>query len=209
MKSIPSSASAYNDKFSFQYSSLKTFMFWFTPSTTAIGDILKRSITSRPKCFLTDYFLLINGEAYPSQSIGYGSTAVATVSGNSARMYSELLRSFNYLTDVNSGGILTYFNYSVDDATTNEGMGAAITGDPGTVTLQKRFVAGIDLDRFNRSSDVLMCGTSSIGQMVNLNLGFSQSCGTGSGTATGINLYAAVMYDVLYHIENGQMLAKF
>ena len=52
-------------------------------------------------------------------------------------------------------------------------MSAGITGDPGTVTVQKRFVAGIDLDRFNWSSDVLMCGTSSIGQMVNLILGFS------------------------------------
>ena len=212
MKSIPSSASAYNDKFSFQYSSLKTFLFWFTASTTAIGDITKRSISSRPKCYLTDYFLLINGEAYPSQSIGYGSTATSGVSGNSARMYAETLRSFNYLTDVNSGGILTYFNYTVDDPTVNEGIvvGTITTpADPGTATLQKRFVAGIDLDRFNRSSDVLMCGTSSIGQMVNLNLGFSASCGSGSGTSVGINLYAAVMYDVLYHIENGQMLAKF
>ena len=45
--------------------------------------------------------------------------------------------------------------------------------------------------------------------MVNLNLGFSQACGTGGSTSVGINLYAAVMYDVLYHIENGQMLAKF
>ena len=172
---------------------------------------MKRSISSRPKCFLTDYFLLINGEAYPSQSIGYGSTAVANTSGNSARMYAETLRSFNYLTDVNAGGILTYFNYTYDDPTQNEGIGTLTsTGDPATLTYQKRFIAGIDLDRFNRSSDVLMCGTSSIGQMVNLNLGFSQACGTVTGqTAVGVNLYATVMYDVLYHVENGQMLAKF
>ena len=202
MKSIPATASAYNDKFSFQYSSLKTFLFWFTASTTAIGDITKRSISSRPKCFLTDYFLLINGEAYPSQSIGYGSTAVITASGNSARMYAETLRAFNYLTDVNAGGILTYYNYTYDNPTQNETL--------GTIPIQKRFLAAIDLDRFNRSSDVLMCGTSSIGQMVNLNLGFSQACGTVTGqTAVGVNLYATVMYDVLYHIENGQMLAKF
>ena len=113
--------------------------------------------------------------------------------------------------DVNSGGILTYFNYSVDDPVLNETIvvgTTAIPADSGTVTLQKRFVAGIDLDRFNRSSDVLMCGTSSIGQMVNLNLGFSQACG-GTTNPVGVNLYAAVMYDVLYHIENGQMLAKF
>ena len=48
-----------------------------------------------------------------------------------------------------------------------------------------------------------MCGTSSIGQMMNINMGFSQ------GIGTAVNLYTAVMYDVLYHVENGQMLAKF
>ena len=207
LKSIGATSAAFNDKFSFQFSSLKTFLFWFTSTASATGNDAVRSISSRPKCYLTDYFLLINGEAYPSQQIGYGSAAVANTSGNSARMYAETLRAFNYLTDVNAGGILTYFNYSVDDPTaTNEGIGNAtnlVVGDPAGQTIQKRFVAGIDLDRFNRSSDVLMCGTSSIGQMVNINMGFSQAIGT------AVNLYASVMYDVLYHVENGQMLAKF
>ena len=83
------------------------------------------------------------------------------------------------------------------------GSGALVANDPAATTIQKRFVAGIDLDRFNRSSDVLMCGTSSIGQMVNINMGFSQTINV------AVNLYASVMYDVLYHVENGQMLAKF
>ena len=206
LKSIGSTSSAFNDKFSFQFSSIKTFLFWFTSTTSATGDFTKRSISSRPKCYLTDYFLLINGEAYPSQSIGYGSAAVANTSGNSARMYAETQRAFNYLTDCNAGGILTYYNYSVDDptaATEVIGSGALVANDPAATTIQKRFVAAIDLDRFNRSSDVLMCGTSSIGQMVNINMGFSQAIGT------AVNLYASVMYDVLYHVENGQMLAKF
>ena len=58
-----------------------------------------------------------------------------------------------------------------------------------------------------------MCGTSSIGQMININMEFSQGCGTtlqgNGGAATNISLYASVMYDVLIHVENGQMLAKF
>ena len=119
-------------------------------------------------------------------------------------MYAETQRAFNYFTDCNAGGILTYFNYSVDDPTAaTDVIGVTVVNDPAATTIQKRFVAGIDLDRFNRSSDVLMCGTSSIGQMVNINMGFSQAIGT------AVNLYASVMYDVLYHVENGQMLAKF
>ena len=212
-KSISSGSSSFNDKFSFQFSSLKTFLFWFANSASAVGDITCRSITSRPKCWLTDYFLLINGEAYPSQQIGYGTGASALISRNSARMYAETQRALNYLTDVNAGGIISYYNYCIDDATINEKLGTIAAQYPGGVTIQKRFVAGIDLDRFNRSSDVLMCGTSSIGQMININLEFSQSCGNGLNNsptaAVNINLYASVMYDILFHVENGQMLAKF
>ena len=203
MKTIGSAAAAFNDKFSFQFSSIKTFLFWFTNTATAQGGTLVRSISSRPKCYLTDYFLLVNGEAYPSQSIGYGSTATSTVSNNSARMYAELQRSFDYLTDTNAGGIINYANYSIDDPSGNEMLGSFGASDPGAITVQKRFIGGIDLDRFNHSSDILMSGTSTIGQMINLNLGFSQAIGT------GVNVYGAVMYDVLYHIKGGQLQAKF
>ena len=204
MKSIASTQSAFNDKFSFQYSSIKTFLFWFQNTTSAQGGTTLRSVSSRPKSYLTDYFLLVNGEAYPSQSIGYGSTATATVSSNSARMYAELNRAFDCLTDTNAGGIINNANYTLDDpSATAETLGTLTSSDPSTTTIQKRFIAGIDLDRFNHSSDILMSGTSTIGQMVNLNLGFSQAIGT------AVNLYAAVMYDVLYHIEGGQLQAKF
>jgi len=69
-------------------------------------------------------------------------------------------------------------------------------------TVQKRFLAGIDLDRFNHSSDTLLSGTSSIGQMVNLQLNMS------AGLTESCTLYAGVMYDVLYHIEGGLLTAK-
>ena len=44
-----------------------------------------------------------------------------------------------------------------------------------------------------------MSGTSTIGQMLSLVANMSQ------GNTEGLNLYAAVMYDVSYHIENGQL----
>ena len=92
-KSISSGSSTFNDKFSFQFSSLKTFLFWFASGASAVGNIGLRSISSRPKCFLSDYFLLINGEAYPSQQIGYGTGATENVSRNSARMFAETQRA--------------------------------------------------------------------------------------------------------------------
>lgn len=187
-KTITSNSSAYNDKFSFQFSSLKSFYFFLINSTTAVGAALKRSVTARPRANISDFFLTINGEAYPSQTVaGY------------ARAYSELLRSFDSLTDTNAGGILTYNNYTYDTNTTADDILNATYAS----TQQKRYIAGLDLDRFNHSSDTLMSGTSSIGQMINLQLNMS------TATSENLILYAYVMYDVLYHLENGLLSAKF
>lgn len=189
-KTISAASSAFNDKFSFQYSSLKNFIFFLQNSTTANGTILSRSVSARPKCNVSDYFLLINGEAFPSQTIQ-----------NTSRMYSELLRAFDGLSDTGFGGIINVANYSANTNTTADDV---LTGTVGTslTTPQKRFVAAIDLDRFNHTSDTLLSGTSSIGQMVNLQLNMSAPL---TETCT---LFAAVQYDVLYHIEGGLLTAK-
>lgn len=189
-KTISAASSAFNDKFSFQYSSLKNFIFFLQNSTTANGTILTRSVSSRPKCNVSDYFLLINGEAFPSQTIQ-----------NTSRMYSELLRAFDGLSDTGFGGIINVANYSANTNTTADDILAGTVGTSLT-TPQKRFVAGIDLDRFNHTSDTLLSGTSSIGQMVNLQLNMSAPL---TETCT---LFGAVQYDVLYHIEGGLLTAK-
>ena len=191
-KTISAASTAFNDKFSFQYSSLKNFLFFMINSTSAQGTLATRGVSSRPKCNISDYFLLINGEAFPSQTIA-----------NTSRMYSELVRAFDGLTDTNFGGIINNINYTVNTNTTvSDAMTGAAAGDLGTTTIQKRFLAGIDLDRFNHSSDTLLSGTSSIGQMVNLQLNMS------APLTEACTLYAAVQYDVLYHIEGGLLTAK-
>jgi hypothetical protein len=175
-----SAASAFNDKFSFQYSSLKNFLFFFTNSATANGGITKRCICSRPACGLSEWNLMINGEAFPSQTIN-----------SYSKMYFELMRAYHSLTDTNAGGILGAINY---------GCGTGHTAND-TIT-HHRFVAGVDLDRFDHSSDTLLSGTSTIGQMVNLNLVFS------STTPEALNIYGFVMYDVLFILSNGLLSAK-
>lgn len=192
-KSISAGSLVFNDKFSFQYSSIKNFIFWVQNTITATGGITVRSISSRPKAYINEYYLNINGELYPSQSIsGY------------ARQYSELLRSFDMLSDTNAGGIITYSNYNNSNALTATDVISTVDSLAfATTTYQKRWIGGIDLDRFNRSSDVLMSGTSTIGQMLSLVVNLSE------GNTEALNLYGACMYDVLYHIENGQLTAKF
>jgi hypothetical protein len=192
-KAIAATATSFSDKFSFQFSSLKNFLFFPQNQATANGTIASRSVSARPRAYINEYYLNINGEVFPSQSItGY------------ARQYSELMRSFDMLTDTNAGGVLTFSNYTIDvtttatDVMTDEAVAASIIA-----TDQKRWVGGIDLDRFNRSSDVLMSGTSTIGQLLSLVVNFSQA------PEEALTLYGACMYDVLYHIENGQMVAKF
>ena len=190
-KTISAASSAFNDKFSFQYSSLKNFIFFLINSASANGVLLSRSITARPKCNISDYFLLINGEAFPSQTIT-----------NTSRMYAELIRAFDGLTDTNFGGIINYTNYTLNTNTNAHDALSGTVGGGGANSNQKRFLAGIDLDRFNHSSDTLLSGTSSIGQMVNLQLNMS------AGLTETCTLYAAVQYDVLYHIEGGLLTAK-
>ena len=191
-KTISAASSAFNDKFSFQYSSLKNFIFFLQNSATANGIALNRSVSSRPKCNVSDYFLTINGEAFPSQTIQ-----------NTSRMYAELLRSFNGLTDTGFGGIINYTNYAVNTNTAADDVLAGTVGGGGPTTTQKRYIAGIDLDRFNGTSgETLLSGTSSIGQMINLQLNMT------AGLTETCTLFAAVQYDVLYHIEQGLLTAK-
>ena len=114
----------------------------------------------------------------------------------------ELLRAFNSLTDTNAGGIISFFNYLID---THTNASDALAAQPNYGdTIQKRWLGGIDLDRFSgMTSDALMAGSSTIGQQLNLVVNFS------TPTTDALVLYAAVMYDILYHIEGGLLTPKF
>ena len=194
VKTIASGSSAFNDKFSFQFSSLKNFVFWFNNSTSA-NDVLKRSITSRPRANLSDYFLSINGEAFPSQTIT-----------NPSRMFSELLRAFDAVNDNYMGGILTYQNYvnCNTNTTADDTLIDHFNPNVASAKTQKRWIGGINLDRFGAgSNDTLLHGTSSIGQLINLQLNFS------AATSEVLLLYCGVQYDVIYSIDNGLLSARF
>ena len=107
-------------------------------------------------------------------------------------MFIELMRSFDSLTDTNAGGVLSSKFYAKGTgATANDLMQVLDTDAHATSSVSGRFIAGVDLARFNHSSDTLLSGTSTIGQTVNLNIMFAQ-------LAEAMNVYAFVMYDVNY-----------
>jgi hypothetical protein len=177
-------SASFNDKFAFQLSSVNAFLFWFQ-NTAAQSSLAHRSMTSRPGHKVQDYQLNINGDAYPTDVVRTRS-----------RFMQELQRAFDNIGSIKGGsGILDYTLYS-------DSADSTIAGDVGTVNAQhKRSVYGLDLNRFNNTQDTLLSGTSTIGQSINLIINKTAVDQTA-------NLYGAVMYDVIYTIQDGQMTAN-
>jgi hypothetical protein len=78
------------------------------------GSILHRRISSRPRAGIIDYYLSINGETHPLQTMAVGIGSA----GGTARMYAELLRSWDQLCDTAAGGIINCQNYTQSNTPT-------------------------------------------------------------------------------------------
>ena len=183
-KTCVAGSASFNDKFAFQLSSVNAFLFWFQ-NTASQGILANRSMTARPSHGVLDYQLNINGDAYPTDVVRTRS-----------RFMQELQRAFDNIGSIKGGsGIL--------DATLYSDLGASTAAaDVGTVdSVHRRSVYGLDLNRFNNTQDTLLSGTSTIGQSINLIITKTQIAATA-------NLYGAVMYDVIYTIQDGQMTAN-
>lgn len=184
LKTLNAASTSFNDKFSFQLSSVNAFLFWFHNSLSQDAQT-KRSMTARPGCKLTNYQLNINGETYPSDLIATRS-----------RMIVELQRAFDTLGTTKSGcGIL--------DSNTYSDAGDSLTASDlnTTAIAHVRSVYGVDLNRFNNSQETMLSGTSTIGQSVNLIL-------NKTGVNEAMQIYGAVMYDVIYTVQDGLMIAN-
>lgn len=187
IKTIAQTATAFNDKFAYQVSSANAFLFWFGVQGSQ-NSVDHRGMTSRTRRYLSEYQLNINGEAYPSDYIRTPS-----------RMLMELMRAYDYLGTTTSCGILdntTYDGGQIDTSTSTQDAN-------GTGIEHKRFVAGIDLNRFNQSGDTLMSGTNTVGQSVNLVANFSAAGGA------ACNVYTALLHDVAYTLDDGLLRVNF
>ena len=183
-KTCVAQSASFNDKFAFQLSSVNAFLFWFQ-NTAAQNSLTYRGMTSRPAHKVQDYQLNINGDAYPTDVVRTRS-----------RYMQELQRAFDNIGSIKGGsGILDYTLYDDTPA-------SLVAQDVGTLAMpHKRCVYGLDLNRFNNTQDTLLSGTSTIGQSINLIINKTAVNETA-------NLYGAVMYDVIYTIQDGQMTAN-
>ena len=188
LKTISAGASSFNDKFAFQYSSVKNFNFFMQNSTSSNGTLLSLPVSQRPANDLKEYYLLLNGQQFPSQAVN-----------NIPKMFYETKRAWD-MTDNISGGILNLSNYT---ARNGANANTQLEDDVYTTIVRKRFLASIDLDRFNHSGETLMSGSNTIGQSLNLNLLFN------SDILNDTQLYAFIMYDVNFKLEDGLLTAHF
>jgi phytoene dehydrogenase-like protein len=157
-------------------------------SASSNGTLLSLGVSQRPANDLKEYYLLLNGQQYPSQAVN-----------NISKMFYETKRAWDQ-TDNISAGILSLSNYTARNAAD---QATQLADDVYTTIVRKRFLGSIDLDRFNHSGETLMSGSNTIGQSLNLNLLFN------SPILNDTQLYAFIMYDVNYRLEDGLLTAHF
>jgi hypothetical protein len=185
LKTISTGSSFSNEKFAFNLRSIKNFIFFNQNQDIANGRKVAPSCTTRSYCGLQSYYLTFNGIQYPSQEIATPSV-----------QYMNLLRAFDGAADTNFGGILTKNNYT-------QGTGANTDGDDLTETgFLCRSLFALDLDRYAHSSDILVTGSNTTGQNVNLVQRFGNA-----GVPANLNVYGFVMHDVLYELSQGLLKA--
>jgi len=65
-----------------------------------------------------------------------------------------------------------------------------------------RTLLGIDLDRFNHNGD-LITGVKTIGSNLTLDLKFK------TNTPANFNLYCSALFDIMYTIQDGLLMANY
>jgi hypothetical protein len=178
----------FSDKFSFQLSSVKMFLWFLTSESTANGTItnfnVNNSITQRQAGKLNEFWLSLNGTNFPSAPIKAGNSSITNVQ-YMADVYSHLLRAFNLNSSTEAGGILDHGNYC--DALTS------VASDSNV----KKFISAIDLDRFDSEGEKYMQGINTIGQNMQFNINWT------ADHSVNQVLYAWVMYDKSYTLIDG------
>jgi hypothetical protein len=191
-KAIATGSSSFNDKFSFNMSSAKFFLWWLTTQDTANGVIstyaYNQAITQRQCGPCKEFYLTFNGEMFPSQPISMSLNGLTYLTNKQfgAVAYQHLLRCFNQNSDTHVGSVIDVALYA-DNRTT-------IASDGAT---SKRFVGGIDLDRVDGNNSRAMSGLNTMNQAVGFNVTWD------SALSTNQNLYAFVCYDVAYQLQDG------
>lgn len=194
---IMAGTTQFQQNFSLQYTSCKALLWWLTNSSTAegiaSGTNLACAITQRQSGDLKNYYIKLNGQAFPSQPIVCDYAGGVSGDGliNGSMAFQELMRCFNLTSKVAHGGALTKAIYGnkVDTIATD-------------LTTTKRFIGGLDLSRTDANESKIYEGINTMNSQVALNLTFN------AALTQNQNLYLFVLHDVGYVIQDGMIVAR-
>ena len=162
-----------------KFNSLNSLFFSFRSSSAGVA---KRQALESTKFKLAEYFFRIGSRTMPNKP-----------PNSTAEFFSELLRGFGTVSDINQECSINNLQYSLDnpvDMAGAEGAGASVTG---------AFYVGIDLESYsNTSLDSVYTGTNTSSDDI-----FFVPKFAGQGTATNVRIDAYALYDQLVLIQNG------
>jgi len=197
-RDVPSGTSSISANFSFPVKSAKSIMFWFTNSETATGteknNKLNNAITQRSMGGnMKEYQISVDGKNFPQQPIKTDSGSTITDNNfegvNGSIPFANLLRCFNMNSSSSGGGVLTQVLYS-----------SAENDWDSDSSRTKRTILGIDLDRGSNDNDKYFQG------MNLMNSTTSIRCVWNTAATEPHTLYAYVMHDVSFLIQNGYVV---
>jgi len=197
---VSASAGSFSDKFSFQFSSLKTILWWLTTSATANGQVisnnLNAAVTTRTAGSLDQYYCSINGSDYPASHIKAGAETADRIFG--AECMGQLERAFNANVTPGMSSVLTKEVYC-NSITLS--VGAAGTGSDAADA--KKFVGALSLDRFDNNNTNSLMGMNTMSSQVQLSLQFT------TGVSESMNLYAYAQFDMALELVDGILVARY
>jgi hypothetical protein len=193
-RTISASATAFSDKFSFQFSSMKGIVWWLTNAQTSNGVIaatnLNAAITTRAPGDLDQWWVSLNGQDFPPSHIKAGQETATRIVG--AEVLSHLERHLNQVAVPGFSASLTKELYC-NSATTY----ANDTADA------KKFVAGLSLDRFDNDNQRQLQGVNTMSAQFQLSLAFT------SAIAETSYVYAYGMYDLGLELLDGLLVPRY
>lgn len=168
-----------------KFNSLNSLFFSFRSSH---GGVAKRHALESTKFKMADYFFRVGSRTIPNKP-----------PNSVPEFFSELLRSFGTVSDVNQECSINNVQYSMDnpsDMAGAEGAGASITGS---------FYVGIDMESYsNTSLDTVYTGTNTSNDDIFFVPRFNAQT-----NATNIRIDAYALYDQLILIQNGACTVNY
>lgn len=193
-RTVSATATAFSDKFSFQFSSMKGIIWWLTNAQTSNGAIaatnLNAAITTRASGDLDQWYVSLNGQDFPPSHIKAGQETATRIAG--AECLAHLERHLNQVA-------VPGFNASL----TKEIYCNSVTTYASDTADAKKFVAGLSLDRFDNDNQRQLQGVNTMSAQFQLSLAWT------TPVSETMYVYAYGMYDLGLELLDGLLVPRY